>query len=301
MSFQGLRLWKIESLARSHLKHDVGYLGEQARHKQTHSEHLIGKRMRKKLFAGNWKMNLTPPEARALIAVLRADLDPDSTSLARDREVLVIPPFLSIPAASQALAGSSILLGAQNVHFEAKGAFTGEVSVPMLRVFGVSHVIVGHSERRHIFKETDELIAKRLNGVIAHRMTAIFCVGETLQERDRGDSVRVVLGQLQTGLAELAPESADRLVVAYEPVWAIGTGRNATPQQAQEVHAAIRIALRDHFGKEKGEPIRILYGGSVTPENVDTLMDQPDIDGALVGGASLKAESFARIVRARTL
>jgi triosephosphate isomerase len=254
--------------------------------------------MRKKLFAGNWKMNLTPPETRALVAALRGDLDPDSISLTRDREVLVIPPFLSIPAASQALAGSSILLGAQNVHFESKGAFTGEVSVPMLRVFGVSHVIVGHSERRHIFKEADELVARRLAGAVTGRMTAILCIGETLEEHDRGDTIRVVLGQLQAGLAQVAPETADRLVVAYEPVWAIGTGRNATPQQAQEVHAAIRIALCDHFGKEKGELIRILYGGSVTPENIDSLVAKPDIDGALVGGASLKAESFARIVRA---
>ena len=254
--------------------------------------------MRKKLFAGNWKMNLTPPEARALVAALRADLDPDSLSLMRDREVLVIPAFLSIPAASQALAGSSILLGAQNAHFESKGAFTGEVSAPMLRAFGVSHVIAGHSERRHIFKETNELVAKRVAGVVANRMTVILCVGETLEEHDRGDTVRVVLTQLQSALGEVPPESAEQLVVAYEPVWAIGTGRNATPHQAQEVHAATRIALGDHFGKEKGELIRILYGGSVTPENIDSLIAQPDIDGALVGGASLKAESFARIVRA---
>jgi triosephosphate isomerase (TIM) len=254
--------------------------------------------MRRKLFAGNWKMNLAPLEARALVAALRADLDPDSASLTRDREVLVIPPFLSIPAVAQTLAGSSILLGAQNVHFETKGAFTGEVSAPMLRVFGVSHVIVGHSERRHIFRETDELVARRLAGAVANRMTAILCIGETLEEHDRGDTIRVVLGQLQAGLAEVPPDSADRLVIAYEPVWAIGTGRNATPQQAQEVHAAIRIALCDHFGKEKGELLRILYGGSVTAENIDLLIVKPDIDGALVGGASLKAESFARIARA---
>lgn len=257
--------------------------------------------MRKKLFAGNWKMNLTAPEARALVAALRADLDSDSTSLMRDREVLVIPPFLSIPAASQAVAGSSILLGAQNVHFENKGAFTGEISAPMLRFFGVSHVIVGHSERRHIFKETDELVGKRLAGAVANRLTAILCIGETLEERDHGDTIRVVLGQLQAGLADVASESTDRLVIAYEPVWAIGTGRNATPQQLQEVHAAIRIALCDHFGNEKGELMRILYGGSVTAENIDSLVAKPDIDGALVGGASLKAESFARIVRAGTI
>jgi triosephosphate isomerase (TIM) len=254
--------------------------------------------MRKKLFAGNWKMNLTALEARTLVAALRAELDRDTTKLIRDREVLLAPPFIAIPAVSQALAGSAILLGAQNVHFESKGAFTGEVSAPMLKVFGVTHVIVGHSERRHIFKEGDELIARRVTGVIAHQMTPILCVGETVEERDRGETVRIVLGQLQAGLSEASPEKSAHLVVAYEPVWAIGTGRNASPEQVQEVHSAIRLALRDHFGKEKGNQIRILYGGSVTPDNIDSLITQPDIDGALVGGASLKAESFAHIVRA---
>lgn len=243
-------------------------------------------------------MNLTPLEGRSLVAALRAELDPQAASLIRDREVLLAPSFLTIPAVSQAVAGSSILLGAQNIHFESKGAFTGEISAPMLQAFGVTHVIIGHSERRHIFKETDELVAKRLAGVIANRMTPILCIGETLEQRDRGDTMRIVLGQLQAGLAETLPEKSANLVVAYEPVWAIGTGRNATPQQAQEVHAAIRIALRDHFGNEKGNEIRILYGGSVTADNVDSLIAQPDIDGALVGGASLRAESFARIVRA---
>jgi triosephosphate isomerase (TIM) len=257
-----------------------------------------GEAMRKKFFAANWKMNVTPLEGRALVGALRADLDADASLLTRDREVLLAPSFMTIPAVSQALAGSSILLGAQNVHFESKGAFTGEVSPQMLQGFGVSHVIIGHSERRHIFNEGDDLVTKRLAGVIANRMTAILCIGETLEEHDRGDTTRIVLGQLQAGLAKVTPEKADCLVVAYEPVWAIGTGRNATPQQAQEVHGAIRVALCDHFGKEKGELIRILYGGSVTTDNIDSLITRPDIDGALVGGASLKAESFARIVRA---
>jgi len=243
-------------------------------------------------------MNLTPLEGRTLVAALRAELDARATSLTRDRELLVAPPFLTIPAVSQALAGSSILLGAQNVHFESKGAFTGEISAPMLRAFGVTHVIIGHSERRHLFRETDELVARRVAGVIAHGMTPILCIGETLEQRDRGDTMRVVLGQLQASLAETPPEKSAHLVVAYEPVWAIGTGRNAMPQQAQEVHAAIRVALRDHFGNQRGDEVRILYGGSVTGDNIDPLITQPDIDGALVGGASLKAESFARIVRA---
>ena len=241
-------------------------------------------------------MNLTSAEGRALVAALRVELDPRAASLIGDREVLIAPPFLAIPAVAQALAGSSILLGAQNVHFENKGAFTGEVSGPMLQIFGVTHVIVGHSERRHIFGESNEVVGKRLAGAIANRMTPILCVGETLEQRDRGDTVRIVLSQLQAGLAGSPPEKSAHLVVAYEPVWAIGTGRNATPQQAQEVHGAIRVALRDHFGNEKANEMRILYGGSVTAENIDSLMTQPDIDGALVGGASLKADSFARIV-----
>jgi triosephosphate isomerase len=255
--------------------------------------------MRKKLFAGNWKMNLTPVEGRALIAALRAELDRDAHVFEKDREVMVAPPFLTIPAAAQSLAGASILLGAQNMHYEEKGAFTGDVSAPMLKFFGVTHVIVGHSERRHIFKETDDSIARRLAAVALNKMTPILCVGETLEQRDHGDTLKVVLGQLQAGLSLAPPEAGARAIVAYEPVWAIGTGRNATPVQAQEVHGAIREALRDHLGREQAEGVRILYGGSVTPENVDTLMAKPDIDGALVGGASLRADSFARIVRAR--
>ena len=244
-------------------------------------------------------MNLTPPEGRDLVVSLRRALDPVASRLERDREVLVAPPFLTIPAVAQALAGSSILLGAQNMHFQEKGAFTGEVSAPMLKFFGVTHVIVGHSERRHIFNETDDLIAKRLAAVSDNRMTPILCVGETLEERDRGETLKVVLGQLESDLRALKPEQAARVIVAYEPVWAIGTGRNATPEQAQDVHGVIREALRDQLGRESADGVRILYGGSVTAENVDSLMEKPDIDGALVGGASLKAESFARIAQAR--
>jgi triosephosphate isomerase len=255
--------------------------------------------MRKKLFAGNWKMNLTPAEGRALIAALRADLDPGAATLAAGREVLVAPPFLTIPAVAQALAGSSILLGAQNMHFEDKGAFTGEVSAAMLRYFGVTHVIAGHSERRHVFKEDNGLVGKRAVAIVANRMTAILCVGETLDERDGGRTLEVVLTQLQHGIAGIKPEDTARLVVAYEPVWAIGTGRTATPEQAQQVHSALREALADHWSRAAADAIRILYGGSVTPDNIDSLMAKPDIDGALVGGASLKADSFARIVRAR--
>ena len=257
--------------------------------------------MRRKLFAANWKMNLTPAEGRDLIAAIRADLDRDAATLARDRDVMIAPPFLSIPAAAQALAGSAIALGAQNMHFETKGAFTGEVSAAMLRFFGVSYVIVGHSERRHIFKEDDDSIGRRAAAVAAARMTPILCVGETAEERDAGHTVEVVLRQLQYGLGHFAPDQALSVVIAYEPVWAIGTGRTATPEQAQTVHGAIREAVGDRLGHATAASVRILYGGSVTAENVDTLMAKPDIDGALVGGASLKADSFARIVRAKSV
>jgi triosephosphate isomerase (TIM) len=253
--------------------------------------------MPRKLIAGNWKMNLTALEARALVAALRADLDRDAAKLARDRDVMVAPAAVLIPAVSQALAGASIALGAQNMHHEDKGAFTGEVSAPMLRPFGVTYVIVGHSERRHIFGENDEMINKKVLAALRHRLTPILCVGETQDEHDAGRTAAVVLSQLQNGLAGVQQEQIRSVVIAYEPVWAIGTGRNATPDQAQEVHAAIREALADRYGRPAAAEVRILYGGSVTPDNVDSLMAKPDIDGALVGGASLKADAFARIVR----
>jgi triosephosphate isomerase len=254
---------------------------------------------RKKLMAGNWKMHLVPVEARALIAGLRAEIDRDAPTLAKDREVMVAPPSVLIPAVAQALAGSSILLGAQNMHFEDKGAFTGEVSAPMLKAYGVSHVILGHSERRHIFLENDELINKKVLAALKHRMVPILCVGETQEEHDRGDSLAVVLRQLERGLEGVGEDHLPTVVVAYEPVWAIGTGRTATPEQAESVHGAIRGVLLERYGRERASAVRIIYGGSVNAENVDSLCSKPDIDGALVGGASLRADSFARIARAR--
>jgi triosephosphate isomerase (TIM) len=254
---------------------------------------------RKKLMAGNWKMHLVPVEARALIAGLRAEIDRDAATLAKDREVMVAPPSVLIPAVAQALAGSSILLGAQNMHFEDKGAFTGEVSAPMLKAYGVTHVILGHSERRHIFLENDELINKKVLAALKHRMVPILCVGETQEEHDRGDSLAVVLRQLERGLEGVGEDHLPTVVVAYEPVWAIGTGRTATPEQAESVHGAIRGVLLERYGRERASAVRIIYGGSVNAENVDSLCSKPDIDGALVGGASLRADSFARIVRAR--
>ena len=256
--------------------------------------------MRKKLIAGNWKMNLGPAEARALIAALRAEIDRDAAALAKDREVMVAPPAVLIPAVAQALAGSSILLGAQNMHYEDKGAFTGEVSPPMLKAFGVTHVIVGHSERRHVFHESDELINQKVLAALKHRMVPILCVGETQDEHDSGRALDVVMRQLRHGLENVGDDQVTAVAIAYEPVWAIGTGRTATPEQAESVHAAIRGAILQRYGPERAAAMRILYGGSVNAENVDSLVSKPDIDGALVGGASLKADSFARIVRART-
>jgi triosephosphate isomerase len=255
--------------------------------------------MRKALIAGNWKMNLDAVRARQLIEDLRAALDPDRAALGRDREIMVAPPAVLIPDTAAALTGSSIALGAQNMHQADSGAFTGEVSAPMLKPFGVTHVILGHSERRHIFGETNRTINLKVRAAVGHAMTPILCVGETSEQRDAGRTLEIVISQLTAGLDGIDPAHAPGTVVAYEPVWAIGTGRNATPEQAGEVHGAIREALRDHFGAQTAADIRIIYGGSVSPDNVDSLMSKPDIDGALVGGASLKADSFVRIVRAR--
>jgi triosephosphate isomerase len=255
--------------------------------------------VRKALIAGNWKMNLDAARARRLIEDLRAALDPERDTLARDREIMVAPPAVLIPDTAAALKGGSIALGAQNMHQADSGAFTGEVSAPMLKPFGVTHVILGHSERRHIFGETDQTINLKVRSAVRHEITPILCVGETAEQRDAGRTLEVVLVQLSAGLEGIDTAQAAGVVVAYEPVWAIGTGRNATPEQANEVHAALREALRDAYGAQAAAGIRILYGGSVSPDNVDSLMSRPDIDGALVGGASLKADSFVRIVRAR--
>jgi triosephosphate isomerase len=255
--------------------------------------------MRKALIAGNWKMNLDADGARRLVEQLRAALDPERGALARDREIMVAPPAVLIPGAAAALAGSAIALGAQNMHHADSGAFTGEVSAPMLKPFGVTHVILGHSERRHIFHETDGAINLKMLAAVRHAMTPILCVGETRQEHDAGRALAVVIGQLAGGLQGVGAEHAPAIVIAYEPVWAIGTGLNATPEQAQGMHGAIRQWLADTYSTQIAGQIRILYGGSVSPENVDSLLSRPDIDGALVGGASLKADSFARIVRAR--
>jgi triosephosphate isomerase len=246
---------------------------------------------RKPLIAGNWKMNTMLPEALALAAAAR-----EAAGKHRDREVAVAPPFPWLHAVSEAAKGSALLVAGQDVHHEAGGAYTGEVSVSMLKSAGCTHVIVGHSERRQLFGETDESVNLKVKAALAGRLIPIMCVGETLEQREAGRLQEVVGGQVSGGMRGLAPEAAAGLVVAYEPVWAIGTGRTASSAQAQEAHAFIRGVIEKEYGRAAADAVRIQYGGSVKPDNIDEIMGMPDIDGALVGGASLKADGFARII-----
>jgi len=247
---------------------------------------------RKKLIAGNWKMNKTVAEALPLIEALKA-----KAAAMKNVDVAVCPPFTTLAAVAKAAAGTPIRVGAQNVHWEASGAYTGEISAAMLAEIPVSYAIIGHSERRQYFGETDETVNKRLKAALAAGLTPIVCVGELLAQRESGQTEKVVTEQIAKGLAGLSTEQLARTVVAYEPVWAIGTGRTATPQQAQEVHALIRQLLRQAHGAV-ADSVRILYGGSMKKENARELLGQPDIDGGLIGGASLKAEEFMGIIGA---
>ncbi len=245
--------------------------------------------MRTPVIAGNWKMYKTAAQAAETIHALRGLLGtPDGV------EVVVCPPFTALPAAVEAARGSAIRVGAQDCHWEKEGAFTGEVAVPMIAGLGCTHVIVGHSERRQFFGETDATVDKKVAAVLAANLTCIACIGETLAEREAGQTLPVLERQVRAGLA--AHLASARLVIAYEPVWAIGTGKTATPGQAQEAHAFVRQLVGRLAGATAGERIRVLYGGSVKPDNIQTLMVQPDVDGGLVGGASLDAGSFAKIV-----
>jgi triosephosphate isomerase len=253
--------------------------------------------MRRKFFAANWKMNLGPVQARDLVKAIRTQLDPLFGTLGKERDVMIAPPAILIPAVAQELAGAAIALGAQNMHFEDQGAFTGEISAPMLKAYGVTHVILGHSERRHIFGETDEMINKKVKAALRHDLLPVLCVGETLTQREAGDTTQVLTTQLLAGLEELDSGQIAKVTIAYEPVWAIGTGKTATPEIAAEAHAVIRKEATGIFGEEFANNLRILYGGSVKPENVSSLMAQEEIDGALVGGASLDAKSFTAIVK----
>jgi triosephosphate isomerase len=215
----------------------------------------------------------------------------------KEVEVAVAPPFTALYAVRKELEGSSIRLAAQTLYWEEKGAFTGEISPLMLKEVGCQYVIIGHSERRHFFGESDETVNRRIKAALAQGLKVIFCIGETLKEREEGKTFSVIERQIEGGLKGLGDKELRNMVIAYEPVWAIGTGKTATPEQAEEVHRFIREKVEKLYSREVSEEIRIQYGGSVTPDNIKGLMNQPNIDGALVGGASLKAESFSKIVR----
>jgi triosephosphate isomerase len=243
------------------------------------------------LIAGNWKMNKTNAEAVALATEIKAGADVAGV------DVLVSPVFTALVPVAKALEGSKVFLAGQNMHSELSGAFTGEIAAPMLKDVGCTHVILGHSERRQYFGETDEGVAKKTKVALDNGLLPIACVGETLAEREAGKTMDVVGRQVDAILKAVSADESTRVVIAYEPVWAIGTGKVATPEQAQEVHAFIRKRVGEVHGAAVAEGIRILYGGSVKPDNVKGLMALPDVDGALVGGASLKADSFLKLVR----
>ncbi|MGC8740535.1 MAG: triose-phosphate isomerase [Candidatus Sumerlaeaceae bacterium] len=247
---------------------------------------------RKPIIAGNWKMHKTRREAADLANALAAQLGTYEAV-----EVVLCPPYTALETVAAAIRGTRISLGAQNCHWADSGAFTGEVSAPMLVDVGCKYVIIGHSERRQYFAETDESINKKAQAAYKHGLTPIICVGETLEERQAGRTEQVVTTQIKGCLNGLPAEKVAQSVIAYEPVWAIGTGQTATKEQAQQVHALIRGLVAKMFSPEVAGEIRIQYGGSVKPQNIRELMAQPDIDGALVGGASLEADSFASIVR----
>ena len=246
---------------------------------------------RKPLIAGNWKMHTTLVDGCELATGVAKAYGGQS-----DRDVLIAPPFATISEISHVIKDSGVILSGQNVCWEPSGAFTGEISPTMLLDAGAAAAIIGHSERRQLFGETDELINKRVRGALKYNLLAILCVGETLEERESRNTFRVIETQIQKGLEQVSNEQMKQVVIAYEPVWAIGTGKTASKEQAQEAHAFIRGLVENLFEKGVAEQIRILYGGSVKPVNIDELMEQPDIDGALVGGAALDAKSFGRII-----
>jgi triosephosphate isomerase (TIM) len=249
--------------------------------------------IRKKLIAGNWKMNKTSADAVSLAREIVV-----SVGTQANVDVVICPPFTALEGVAKAIDGSLVKLGAQNMHFEPSGAFTGEISAPMLRALFATHVIVGHSERRTLFGETDELVNKKVLCALKNQLRPILCVGESLAEREAGSTLRVVQAQAERSLEGVSKELASTVVLAYEPVWAIGTGKVATTEQAQEVHAFIRELLTKLFGEPAAQRVRILYGGSMKPANAPDLLGQRDIDGGLIGGASLEARSFVELVKA---
>ena len=246
--------------------------------------------MRKPIIAGNWKMNMTPADAEALVSTL--------IPLVKDAkcDVVVCPPYVDLCVVSKLVEGTNIHLGAQNVHWAAKGAFTGEVSADMLKAFGVEYAIIGHSERRQYFGETDEGVNARAKAALAAGITPIICVGETLEQRESGVTAAFVSGQAKAALAGMSAEDVKSLVIAYEPIWAIGTGKTATADDANATIAVIRQAVAEAFGQAVADEVRIQYGGSMNPKNASELMAMPEIDGGLIGGASLKAEDFSKVV-----
>jgi triosephosphate isomerase (TIM) len=241
--------------------------------------------------AGNWKMFKTPAETQAFFEKFRPLVENSGHC-----EIVICPPFTNLAAAVAAVKGSNIQIGSQNIAWAKEGAFTGEISGPMLNAVGASHAIIGHSERRQYFGETDETVLKRTQAALEFGLTPIVCVGERLKERESGNTETVLVGQFQKGIAGLTDQQFAKIIIAYEPVWAIGTGKTATPEIAADAHRVIRAQVRGKFGKDAGDAVRILYGGSVKGDNVKTLMAQPEIDGSLVGGASLDPTSFASIV-----
>ena len=248
--------------------------------------------MRKPFIAGNWKMNKTTNEAVELVGALKKSLLGYANA-----DIVVCPPFTSLTAVYDVIADTNIGLGAQNLFWEKEGAYTGEISPIMLKDTGCEYVIIGHSERRQYFGETDKTVNKRIDTALAVGLTPIACIGETLEQREANKTFKVIETQLKGGFDGFSEEDLKQMIIAYEPVWAIGTGKTATNQQAQEVHAFIRNWLEDNFSKDMAQELRILYGGSVKPDNIAGLMDEKDIDGALVGGASLKSASFVDIVK----
>lgn len=250
--------------------------------------------MRQQIIAGNWKMHTNLAEATILVEGLKQALSESTT----DREVVVCPPFTGLSTVCDLAEDTAIRVGAQNMHYEEKGAFTGEVSPVMVADLGCHYVILGHSERRQYFGETDELINKKIKAAFQNDIVPILCVGESLEQREANDTQAFIDSQLEAGLVDLTAEQIGQMVIAYEPIWAIGTGKTATAEQAGEVCTAIRSKVNALFGQEAADAVRIQYGGSVKGSNAKEILSQPDIDGALVGGASLKVEDFMAIINA---
>ncbi len=251
--------------------------------------------MKKPLIVGNWKMFKTAEEAVSLVQGIKA-----GTYKSSEATAVVCPPFTALYAVAKQLENSNLALGAQNMHPETEGAFTGEISPSMLKELGCRYIILGHSERRQYFHETNAFVNEKVKTALKYSLIPIVCIGETLKEREAQQHLTVVKSQFEGSLADLSAADISRIVIAYEPVWAIGTGKTASPEQAEQMHSYIRRLLNEKYGQEVGSKIYILYGGSVKPDNIAQLMEKPNLDGALVGGASLKAESFCAIVSGST-